>query len=152
MDSTAQTAKHVAEVSLQGILQVLVMALVLTDLVHLQISRVLQSLQIPHKTHFCPFPATMPCIDVLLPQSVAILVLIGLDPRIAELNGSGLVHTPLVLKQKALHGHGIRSQVVRASEWPSSLAEQTVVIRKLLLQISTAGHAAPGKQADTKTL
>lgn len=120
-------------------------ALVLTKRVYLQISRVLQSLQIPHKTHFCPFPAaTMPCIDVLLPRSVAILVSIGLGPQIAELNGSGLAHTPLVLKQKALRSHGIRSQVVRASEWPSSLAEQTVVIGKLLQQISTVGHAAPG--------
>lgn len=119
-------------------------ALVLTKRVYLQISRVLQSLQIPHKTHFCPFPATMPCIDVLLPRSVAILVSIGLGPQIAELNGSGLAHTPLVLKQKALCSHGIRSQVVRASEWPSSLAEQTVVIGKLLQQNSTVGHAAPG--------
>ena len=152
MDTTAQTAEHVAEVSLRESLHVFAVALVLTDRVYLQMSRVLQSLQIPHKTHFCPFPTTTPCVDVLLPQSVAILVSMGLDPEIAELSGSGLTHTPLVLKQKALYAHGIRSQVVRASEWPSSLAEQTVVIRKFLLQISAAGHAAPGKQADSTTL
>ena len=141
MASTAQTAKHVAQVSLQGSLPVFAMALVLTDRVCSQISRVLQSLGISHKTHFCPFPATMPCVDVLLPQSMAILVSIGLDPHIAEPNGSGLTHTPLALKQKALYGHGICSKVVRGSEWPSGLAEQTVVIQKILLQHSGAGSS-----------
>ena len=152
MDSTAQTTKHVAQVSLQATLPVFAMALVLTHRVCSQISRVLQSLGISHKTSFCPFPAPMPCVDVLLPQSMAILVSISLSPHMAELNGSGLTHTPLALKQKALYGHGIRSQVVRGSEWPSGLAEQTVVIQKILLQLSTAGQAASGILADNMTL